>query len=936
MLKKIQIKLSILKIILVWITSILFCVTLAHAESKVLSQDAKQTAYEIADIIVSKGLVTEGISSLSELDFSGKSSADIIRDLLHHTHGVATLSNALNSDDIIAIYGNYVSKFGNNRDKSTYELYKLYLTTVDLSNTQKIIYPELKETLTLKTENDDWFVANTAWLLLSILNGQTASNNFPLALEQAQNAYKIIPNEVSPYIDDARILTLAHTTLLHNVLLNPELAIENTAELIKQKEHANYPIDGSSYLNNLIYSLSEWREYDVSTKLAKDVLALEKRFGSNVPGLAELRVGRLLINQGKFAEALPLLEDGLSNVQRQVIRKNLSLAHIKALAGLDRVTEAEQLLESVISEYYQGPDATDDRNLKAAKAAIAIANGNQSDIFRLTTEVNDLTAQSLLKRYNDNTSELLANLENTKERQAEREAGLKREADLQKAKAKQQKRVNQLLMILLSLLSLGLIASITFARFRNRVSKELAIKTAEAEDADRMKSEFLGMVSHELRTPLNGIVGIADLLTTKAPTEDMRQKAGIILDSSNKLTHVIESIVDMSRIDGEKMELYPEATQVHGIITELVEAWRPTLEGKGITFTSFAENSLVDDIVLDKARFHQCLNNLLSNAAKFTDDGRVHLHVTSKPTDIDNQVEITAIVADTGQGMSTDVQSKLFTPFLQADSSMTRKHGGSGLGLAITQSLARMMNGDVTMISNQGRGSEFTLTVKAQKSEGTLILDNVEDLIESADLEPVQTAPAESPMVQTQEIAPARPTQAPAYAPIQAVKGTEINILAEPMPVSSTAKSQRPRTAYDAETLQGLRVLIVEDIPANQEVIKLLLNPEGCECHGALNGLEALTVLDTQAIDVILMDIRMPGMDGIEATRAIRNSNREYRNTPIIALTADVAAETNAACMAAGADIFLTKPVMGRDLIESIKFVRRFHDYEDDTAVNVA
>jgi len=370
--------------ILVWITSIFLCVTVAHAESKVLSQNAKQTAYDIGDIIVSKGLVTEGISSTSELDFSGKTSAEIIRDLLHHTHGVATVSNSLNSDEIIAIYGKAISEHGNNRDKSVYELYKLYLTTVDLSNTQKKTYPDLSKKLISKTDNEDWFIANTAWRLLAVLNSQISNNNFPLALEQAQSAYKIIPNEVSPYVDDARILTLGHTTFLHNVLLNPELAIENTAELIKQKEHANYPIDGSSYLNNLIYSLSEWREYDVSTKLAKDVLQLEKKFGSNVPGLAELRVGRLLIKQGKFAEALPLLEDGLSNVQRDVIRKNLSLAHIKALAGLDRVTEAEQLLESVISEYYQGPDATDDKNLKTAKAAIAIANGNQSDIFRLT------------------------------------------------------------------------------------------------------------------------------------------------------------------------------------------------------------------------------------------------------------------------------------------------------------------------------------------------------------------------------------------------------------------------------------------------------------------------------------------------------------------------------------------------------------------------
>ena len=241
---------------------------------------------------------------------------------------------------------------------------------MDLSNSRKSVYPDLTKTLKLKTQSEDWFIANTAWRLLAVLNSQTASRNLPLALEQAQNAYKIIPSEVSSYVNSARILTLEQTTFLHNVLLNPELAIENTAELIKQKQDNNYPIDGSSLLNNLIYSLSEWREYQVSTKLAKDVLELEKKFGSNVPGLSELRVGRLLNNQGKFSEALPVLESGLSSVERKVIQKNLSLSHIVTLAGLGRSAEAERELNSIISKHYKSSDSVDDKNLNAAKAAI--------------------------------------------------------------------------------------------------------------------------------------------------------------------------------------------------------------------------------------------------------------------------------------------------------------------------------------------------------------------------------------------------------------------------------------------------------------------------------------------------------------------------------------------------------------------------------------
>jgi CheY-like chemotaxis protein len=288
--------------------------------------------------------------------------------------------------------------------------------------------------------------------------------------------------------------------------------------------------------------------------------------------------------------------------------------------------------------------------------------------------------------------------------------------------------------------------------------------------------------------------------------------------------------------------------------------------------------------------------------------------------------------------MSEEVQGKLFTPFLQADSSMTRKHGGSGLGLAITQSLARMMDGDVTMMSNLNRGSEFTLTVKGQRSEGSQILDDVEALMDSVPEEPLETNALESAETHALETAPIAQPKTPEYAPIQAVKTSDIDIAinAASPTASETELVLTSKSEYNAETLRGLDVLIVDDIRANHDVIKLFLTPEGCKSHAALNGIEALEVLEAQAIDVIVMDIRMPEMDGIEATTAIRNSNRHYKNIPIIALTADVSAETNAACMAAGADIFLTKPVTGRDLIESIKFIRRFQDYEEETAAHVA
>lgn len=905
------------------------------AAPSVLSDEAASQALSLSRKIEAEKLVTEDLRFAEDIILVGQTASQRIRLLRHYTQGAITLSNNIDRNSLIKLYEKEVLESGTERDLLTFKLHKAALQNTDPS--ESFSEDKFSTELEKAAESSDWYISNNAWLMLALRNSRNF--NHSLALQQAQTAYALIPNELSPYVVDARITTLEITTHLNNLMLDPERAIENTAKLISQKQVAGYPIDGMSLLNNLVYSLSKWREYEVSTKLAETIIRLEEAEGSHLPGLAESRIANLLFRQAKFNDAIPYIERGLKEATIPAIRQQLLYLEILALGGVENVEKAERQLLKFRNEF------GDKVQVDTAKAIISISKKNTQEALKLNLLAQDAEIQHILQSFNANTAKMLASLESSKERQAEREAGLKREAVLKQAELDQQKNTNRLLVIVTALLALAAILALFFARFRNKVSKELAIKTAEAEDADRMKSEFLGMVSHELRTPLNGIVGIADLLAMTAPTDDMRHKAGIILESSNKLTHVVESIVDMSRIDGEKMELYPEPINVYDIVTDLDASWRPTLEEKGVTFTSFVENSLVDEVILDKARFQQCLNSLLSNAAKFTDEGRVHLHVTSKPADTDNQIEITAIVADTGQGMSEEVQGKLFTPFLQADSSMTRKHGGSGLGLAITQSLARMMGGDVTMISKQGRGSEFTMTVKGQKSESAQILDDIEDMMDSADMQLVETQPLE-PMLnesadpQTEKGIPATQPIAPEYAPIQAVKYSnekvDIDILAAPETSTPSVPAETSKSEYDAESLRGLKVLIVDDIPANQDVIKVFLNPEGCECHEALNGIEALNMLDTQVIDIILMDIRMPEMDGIEATRAIRNSDRDYKDVPIIALTADVTAETNAACMAAGADIFLTKPVMGRDLIESIKFIRRFQDYEDNTATNVA
>ena len=886
----------------------------------VISDNGVKTAIDLSQKIKNEKLLIENITSIEALKLEALPPDIRLRHIRQHAHGRIAHSNTFDIDKILGIYRQALTETGKTRDYAVYELHRSLLEGTDLLNPDTKTESLIKQLDTAKN-NKDWFVASNAWLLSSVVNSFAEHRN--LALQEAHEAFKKIPNEISPYVTDAHILTLTTTTYLNNLLLNPELAIENTADLIARKQAAGYPIDGSSLLNNLLYSLSKWRVTEISTQIAQILLELENDYGSNTPGLTEMRVALLSERSGDFETALVQTRRGLDIAEIPALRNSLLFLEVNSLIGLEKISEAKSKYKTL----KERPQLNEKNFLVEVRLAkvefgLAVSENDKAAIYKLSNRILDLTTQNILNTYSTNTSNLVASLENTKERQAEREAGLTREADLQRAKAEQQERVNQLLIVLLALLALAATLAFIFARYRHTISKQLAIKTAQAEDADRMKSEFLGMVSHELRTPLNGIVGIADLLSSQAPSDDMRHKAGIILDSSNKLTHVIESIVDMSSIDGDKMKLYPEPTNIQTLIKNLEQKWHPVIEKAGITFTCYVEDSLSVDIIIDKMRVQQCLNNLLSNAAKFTETGRIHLHVTSKPIDSSQDVEVTAIVADTGQGMSQDVQDKLFTPFLQADSTMTRKHGGSGLGLAITQSIARMMNGDVTMISAEGRGSEFTMTLRGQQSDSAQILDNVEALIDSLDMMPaasrIEAAPAEA---------------AESTEPQNVIEGS---YFASPPADQSGGFTDAEKNIPEADMLRGVKVLIVEDEPTNQEIIKLFIDPQGCKSQCASNGVEALDVLNTQAIDIILMDIRMPTMDGIETTRTIRQSGREYNDTPIIALTADVSAENNAECMAAGVDIFLTKPIKARDLIEAMRYVRLAKDADNQRASNAA
>ncbi len=724
----------------------------------------------------------------------------------------------------------------------------------------------------------DWFVRHRAYYFKGLFSPQASSPS--VALQYAQDTFALIPQENSvseeaDYILEAKILSITEQAYLHNLLGNPELSIPTTIDVIRLKKSVDEPINGGSIINNLIFSFSMWRDHTTVKALIETLLRLEKKTGNDVPGLTELRASSVYIETGDFKNSLSFAEQSLELAELDSIKKGAELNRIIALAGLGNVSAAEKAYEffEQTTPVENRTTGTAEQKIHHIRALLALAKKDDEAVQKHMNARMNSTIQHILTRNNSETASVLASLHNSKERRSEREASLEREAELKQIALNRQKRVIGLLFALAGILALLTTGTAAFARFRSRAAKEMSIAADMARAGEKAKSEFLAVMSHELRTPLNGILGMADVLSRTAPDDAYKKKNDIILKSGHDLLALVENIFDMTLIESGDLTTYPMPVNIHDLITRKTEEWRDVIEDKNIIYTVHIDPSVPERLELDRDRFAQCMNNLLSNAAKFTVAGRIHVHIMGDQASLAHQAQLKVIVADTGVGISEDAKDRLFKPFVQADSSMTREYGGAGLGLVIVKSLAQMMGGDLTVNSRENRGSEFTLTLRADVCE------------------PENALPVPQTSVQ------ARP-----------VVTTDVKIGAVP---------------FGHIARHGERFLIVDDDITCQNVVQTLLEPTGAHMTCVSSGQEALSALSLDTYDVVIMDIRMPGMDGVTAIRRIRQSRQDHSDIPIIALTADVTAETNARCMVAGVDIFLTKPVRADDFYNAIEFVKQ-------------
>ncbi|SFI96621.1 ATP-binding protein [Caulobacter sp. UNC279MFTsu5.1] len=392
---------------------------------------------------------------------------------------------------------------------------------------------------------------------------------------------------------------------------------------------------------------------------------------------------------------------------------------------------------------------------------------------------------------------------------------------------------------------------------RLRDEADMAAARRAAEAANQAKSDFLANMSHEIRTPLNGVIGIAATLGDTPLTPAQREMVDLIRCSGATLERLVSDILDVSKIEAGQMTIETGVFDLDAAIDGPLDVTRLRAGDKGLAFRVERSEGACGTFLGDSVRIGQVLGNLLSNALKFTDHGGIVARIDVETAKDQLGVRLVLEVEDTGVGFDAEQAEMIFQRFSQADSTITRRFGGTGLGLSISKTLVEMMGGEISARSRPGSGSLFRVVLPLERADG----------------------------------------------------------------LGAVVAGEAGRVASPADRPEGLRVLLAEDHPVNQKVVQLILEPHGVEVMVVENGALAVEAFKAGAYDLVLMDMQMPVMDGVAATRAIRRLEQHGQAgapVPIIMLSANAMVHHRHDALLAGADLYLAKPVTAADLIGGI------------------
>lgn len=442
-----------------------------------------------------------------------------------------------------------------------------------------------------------------------------------------------------------------------------------------------------------------------------------------------------------------------------------------------------------------------------------------------------------------------------------------------------------------------------------QANAELEQQALQLAITGKYRTEFLANMSHELRTPLNSLLILSEFLAENKEgnlNPEQQEYIRTIRASGEDLFKIIDEVLDLSKIDAGKMELQPEWMTVSDIAVYIEHTYTPLARRKGLGIAVDIEDGAPEAVWTDGHRLKQILRNLFSNAIKFTHEGSVKLRVSAPSEEQASGLAecgdgsgIAFHVIDTGIGIAPDKRDQVFEAFRQADGTTSREYGGTGLGLAISQELARLLGGRITLRTEVGRGSTFTLVVP----------------VRSASLE-------DCPHGERMGIGEENAAQTAAAIEPDSERTSRVPSLTEESrpddPAPAALMYAEPLNVHPEGPFENKKVLIVDDDVRNLFALSRVLAHCRMEVLYAENGMEALRKLDQDDVDIVLMDIMMPVMDGIEAIRRIR-SNPAWQAIPIIALTAKAMPEDRGNCLEAGASDYLAKPVHAEQLLSIVR-----------------